>query len=208
MTTARANLRIELDRVAKDLGAIENEAERALRDAVMYAGRRVRTRATRSIHSRMKVAAGRQASVRRRLRLYNKRMPKGHRASVWLGAIGIGAEVYYTKGQARKAFKEQRANNRKGPGKVKHPGPRGATIPRSFWMDAHGYNDPIAFRRTGSGRKSFERAHIPFLKDAGPHLVESGIGAEHEVLIEFERRLRVLVAQRHRGGSSGRGRRR
>ena len=200
MTTQRSpgisNLRQEFNRITQELGALEVEAERAMRDAIMRGGRTVRTRATRAIHGRMKIARGRQASVRRRLRLYNKRYPKQHRSSVWLGMIGIGAEVYYTKGQARRAFKRQKANNRKGPGKVKFPGPRGNTIPGSFWMDAHGRNDPIAFRRTGRGRKNFIRAHIPFIRDAGPELVQSGIGIEHEVLAEFERRLRTLVAAR------------
>ena len=196
MTTTKANLRAEFNRISHELGATEFEAERAMRDAIMRGGRTVRTKATRAIHTKMKIARGRQASVRRRLRLYNKRYPKQHRSSVWLGMIGIGAEVYYTRGQARRAFKVQKETNRKGIGKVKFPGPRGNVIPRSFWLDAHNRNNPIAFQRRGRGRKDFHRAHIPFIRDAGPQLVQSGIGIEHEVIAEFERRLRVLVQAR------------
>ena len=199
MTTAQTNLRQEFDRIAKDLGATEREADTALRDAITRGGRIVRTRATRAIHTEMRVARGRQASVRRRLRLYRKRYANHrYRASVWLGGIGIGAEVFYTRSQARSAYNRQRNNRRGQSGHVNFPGPGGSVIHDSFWMDRYGRNDPIAFKRIGRGRGRIDRAHIPFIQQAGPHLIQQGNGIELIVLAEFERRLRVLTSARSR----------
>ena len=193
---ARSDLRENFNRISRELGATEQEAERAMRQAIMRATRTVRAKATRNISGKLRIAKGRQASVRRRLRLYNKRYPRGHRGSVWLGMIGIGAEIYYSKAQARSALKKQNSiGGRKRSGQVVY---RGNTIQRSFWMDAHGRNDPIAFIRTGRGRKDIRRAHVPFLRDAGPQLTSAGVGINTAVVAEFARYLKVLVDARVR----------
>ena len=200
MTSARntqpsAGIRNQLEGIIDTLQATPREAERAIRDAVLYAGRRVRTRARREIDSEINVAKGRQSSIQRRLRLYRKRYPNSSRVSVWLGMMGIGAEVYYTKALARSAFAKQRTNPKRV-GQVNYIGPSGTPLPRTFWMDAHGHNNPIAFQRTGPGRGAIQRAYVPFARTAGHALVKQGIGAELEVVTEFERRLRVLIGGR------------
>ena len=193
MTTPSAvGLTAQFNKVARDLGATRQEAERAMRNAIFAGGRRVRGRATKAIHNKMGLAKGRQRSVRRRLRLYNKKYSSGlRRSSVWLGMVGIGAEVFYSLAESRRALRDQSTSR---PGNVLY---QGNTIPRSFWVNvSKNKSRPVPMVRYGSARRDIRHAQVPFIKHARRPFLAASDGIHFEVVREFERQLRLLVAAR------------